>query len=80
MPPIARQLVKPSDSHALAFLKQHIDLLKKAERGDMRWLRKDNILFVKWKDTKEVTMCSSFHKAYIGDSTRRRVREAGQWY
>ncbi|XP_062284308.1 piggyBac transposable element-derived protein 4-like [Scomber scombrus] len=55
------------------------ELPKKAERGDMRWLRKDNLLFVKWKDTKDVTVCSSFHKAYSGDSTRRRVKEDGQW-
>ncbi|XP_029941039.1 piggyBac transposable element-derived protein 4-like isoform X2 [Salarias fasciatus] len=55
------------------------DLPKKAERRDMRLMRKDNLLFVKWKDTKEVTVCSSFHKAFTGHTAQRRVKEAGQW-
>lgn len=55
------------------------DLPVDAARGDMRWLRRDNLLFLKWKDTKTVSMCSSFHKAFSGDTIRRRVKEAGQW-
>ncbi|XP_047239376.1 piggyBac transposable element-derived protein 4-like [Girardinichthys multiradiatus] len=55
------------------------NLPKSAERGDMRWLRKDGLLFLKWKGAKEVTVCSTFHKAYSGDTMRRRVKEGGQW-
>lgn len=33
---------------------------------------------MKWKDTKEVTICSFFHKARSGDTVWRRVKEAEQ--
>lgn len=55
------------------------DLPKRAERGDMRWLRRDNLLFVKWRDTKEVAVCSNFHKAYSGNYTTRKTKEGRQW-
>lgn len=58
-------------------------LWKKTERGNMWRLRQDNLLFASTlsseRTPKEVTMCSSFHKVYSGDTTRRRVKEAGQW-
>ncbi|XP_062275925.1 piggyBac transposable element-derived protein 4-like [Scomber scombrus] len=55
------------------------DLPKKAERGDLRWIRRSNLLFVKWMDSREVTMCSSVHEAFTGQTVRRRVKEAGVW-
>uniref|UniRef100_A0A3Q2ZYM5 PiggyBac transposable element-derived protein domain-containing protein n=1 Tax=Kryptolebias marmoratus TaxID=37003 RepID=A0A3Q2ZYM5_KRYMA len=40
------------------------DLPKKAERGDLRWLRRGNLLFVKWMDTREATMCPTVYAAF----------------
>lgn len=37
----------------------------------MRWLREDGLLFVEWKDTREVLMCSAFYKAYGGETVQR---------
>ncbi|XP_035383260.1 piggyBac transposable element-derived protein 4 isoform X2 [Electrophorus electricus] len=56
------------------------DLPKKAARGDMRWTRDGPLLFVKWRDTRDVTMCSTVHKAYSGKTVQRLVRtKSGTW-
>lgn len=56
------------------------DLSRKAKRGDILWLRHGKVLFVKWMDTREVTMCSRVHKAYIGDTVTRRIKSTeGDW-
>lgn len=55
------------------------DLPRNAQMGDMRWIRKDNLLFMKWMDKRQVSMCSTFHKAYSGETTRRKVKEDGVW-
>ncbi|KAL0204036.1 hypothetical protein M9458_002054, partial [Cirrhinus mrigala] len=42
-------------------------LSKNASCGTMRWIRDDDLLF-------EVQMCSTFHKAYQGDTVQRKVK------
>ncbi|XP_056304129.1 piggyBac transposable element-derived protein 4-like [Danio aesculapii] len=49
-------------------------LSSNAPRGTMRWIRHNKLLFVEWKDSKEVQMCSSYHKAYEGDTVQRKVK------
>ncbi|KAF7651626.1 hypothetical protein LDENG_00108350 [Lucifuga dentata] len=55
-------------------------LPENAERGDMRWIRDDRLLFVKWKDMRDISMCSTIHKAHSGQTVQRRVRNRdGSW-
>ncbi len=57
----------------------NIDLPRKAEKGDLQWIRNSKFLFVKRMDTREVTMCSSVHEAFSGQTVMRTVKEAGVW-
>ncbi|XP_051500241.1 uncharacterized protein LOC127409604 isoform X1 [Myxocyprinus asiaticus] len=53
------------------------DLSRRAEKGSIRWYRQGPLLFLKWTDMKEVIMCSTMHKAYVGDTISRNVRGDG---
>lgn len=60
--------------------KKENDMTDKTPRGTIRWMRQGELLFVKWLDTRQVTMCSTIHKAYSNDRTKRKVKNAkGEW-
>ena len=55
-------------------------LTKKSERGSVRWIREGPLVFVKWMDTREVSVCSTIHPAFSGETAQRRVKDrAGCW-
>lgn len=54
-------------------------LTKSSPRGDIRWLRDRSLLFVKWKDTRLVSLCSSIHTVYSGGMVQRWEKKAGKY-
>uniref|UniRef100_A0A8C6M6M7 PiggyBac transposable element-derived protein domain-containing protein n=1 Tax=Nothobranchius furzeri TaxID=105023 RepID=A0A8C6M6M7_NOTFU len=48
-------------------------------RTGIHWIRRDNLLFVKWMDTSEVTMCSIVHQVFSDQTVRRKVKERSVW-
>uniref|UniRef100_A0A671NB85 PiggyBac transposable element-derived protein domain-containing protein n=1 Tax=Sinocyclocheilus anshuiensis TaxID=1608454 RepID=A0A671NB85_9TELE len=50
------------------------DLSCRDLRGTIRWLRDGKLLFVKWIDTREITVCLTMHMAHDGDAVLRRVK------
>ncbi|KAL7377723.1 hypothetical protein ABVT39_003578 [Epinephelus coioides] len=44
---------------------------KRASTGGIRWIRDGDLLFIKWKDTREVSLCSSVHPVYSRDMVER---------
>ncbi|KAJ8272672.1 hypothetical protein GJAV_G00092040 [Gymnothorax javanicus] len=71
----------PVRLNRIGFSKTSVNSLDaKPPRGSIRWMRKDSLLFVRWRDRRDVALCSALHTAYAGDTVRRRVKGAdGLW-
>ncbi|XP_072143614.1 piggyBac transposable element-derived protein 4-like [Dermacentor andersoni] len=52
---------------------------KKAERGDIRWIREGNVLFLQWKDRKAVSLMSTIHTANEHVPAKRRTKVGNKW-
>ncbi|XP_058875953.1 piggyBac transposable element-derived protein 4-like isoform X1 [Acipenser ruthenus] len=44
---------------------------RKSPRGTIKWLRQEEVLFLKWRD---VSLCTTFHKAQDGRRVRRKIK------
>ncbi|KAF4086475.1 hypothetical protein AMELA_G00106810 [Ameiurus melas] len=49
-------------------------LTEKSGRGAIRWIRDGPVVFVKWMDTDEVSVCSTIHAAFTGDTIKCKVK------
>uniref|UniRef100_A0A3B1IMT6 PiggyBac transposable element-derived protein 4-like n=1 Tax=Astyanax mexicanus TaxID=7994 RepID=A0A3B1IMT6_ASTMX len=49
-------------------------LTRTSPRGKYRWIRDGSLLFVKWMDKHEVSVCSTIHRAFTGDTVQRKVK------
>ncbi|XP_062393121.1 piggyBac transposable element-derived protein 4-like [Sardina pilchardus] len=55
-------------------------LTKDSPRGTIRWIRDGPLLYVKWMDSQEVSVCSTIHAAHGGDTVQRRGKNRlGAW-
>lgn len=52
---------------------------KKARRGEIRWLRDRNILYLQWKDRRVVNMMSTVHTANDKVTAKRREKRGNSW-
>ena len=50
-------------------------LTERCGRGSVRWIREGPLLFVKWMDTQEMSVCSTIHPAFSGKAVQRRVKK-----
>lgn len=53
---------------------------KKFSRGSIRWIREGSLLFVQWRDTRDVLLCSTMHTAHGEETVGRRTKDdQGRW-
>nr|XP_046231957.1 piggyBac transposable element-derived protein 4-like [Scatophagus argus] len=55
-------------------------LTKKSGNGSVRWIREGPLVFVKWMDSQEVSVCSTIHPAFSGQTVQRMTKNGdGRW-
>ncbi|XP_068444781.1 piggyBac transposable element-derived protein 4-like [Clinocottus analis] len=59
---------------------QNNSLDSKSPRGSLRWIKSDSLLFIQWRNRRDVNMCSTIHAAHAVDTAQRSVSgEDRQW-
>uniref|UniRef100_A0A1A8CX15 PiggyBac transposable element-derived protein domain-containing protein n=1 Tax=Nothobranchius kadleci TaxID=1051664 RepID=A0A1A8CX15_NOTKA len=53
-------------------------LTKISPRGSIWWIREGALIFVKLMDTREVSVCSTLHTAFSGDTVQRSSKVGGK--
>ena len=71
--------VRSNRTGFLAALKNVKALQRYGERGDIRYVRDHDILYVQWLDKRAVTLLSSMHRATEWDDATRTARIDGHW-
>ncbi|XP_075948068.1 uncharacterized protein LOC142950046 [Anarhichas minor] len=67
-------------TNIVGFPKMKNSLDSKSPRGSIRWIRRDSLLFIQWRDARNVFMCSTIHTAHAEDTVQRRIKcEDGHW-
>lgn len=68
-------------SNRIGFPKTTVNALdSKSQRGSMRWICEGSLLFVQWRDTKDVSLCSTIHTAHGDDTVSRKMKDDdGNW-
>ena len=51
---------------------------KESERGELRWVRDEDVVVIQWKDNRVVSVMSSFHSGSHHTTTRRNTRKNGR--
>lgn len=55
-------------------------LTKTSEKGSIRWIRDGPIVYVKWMDAREVSICSTIHTAHSDKTVQRKMKQQdGSW-
>jgi len=69
------------DSHRNVPTAKNNALTSQSPRGSFRWIRHQELLFVKWMDTREFSVCSTIHQAFDGGTVTRNVcsKETERW-
>ncbi|XP_047444335.1 piggyBac transposable element-derived protein 4-like [Mugil cephalus] len=49
-------------------------LTSRSERGTVRWIREGSLVFLKWMDKLEVSVCSTIHPAASEEFVKRRLK------
>ncbi|XP_030604467.1 piggyBac transposable element-derived protein 4-like [Archocentrus centrarchus] len=56
-------------------------LTKKSPQGTVRWIREGALIFIKWMDMRQLSVCSTIHTAFSGDTMKKkkRARKSRKW-